>query len=150
MLIYSSSSVFSPFGVGASSFQLPRSPVLCFFSLYYFLLRVYSYNITPPQFRSSFISVSTQIPSSMFSLPHLLLTFCPHGLTISVSLLFVFINLLNTHAFALIPSFMTFSTLSLVIPIIHLNIIINVLDNKLFTAFCNAPVSFHFHTLEQV
>ena len=29
------------FGVGASSFQSPRSPVLCFFSLYSFLLHVF-------------------------------------------------------------------------------------------------------------
>ena len=54
----SSSSAFSLFGVGASSFQSPRSPVLCFFSRYSCLIHVFSYNITPPQFRSSYLSVS--------------------------------------------------------------------------------------------
>ena len=55
----SSSSAFSLFGVGASSFQSPRSPVLCFFYLYSFLLHIVSYNNAPPQLRSSYISVST-------------------------------------------------------------------------------------------
>ena len=50
---------FPLFGVGPSSFQYPRSPVLCFFYLYLFLLHVFSYNITPTQFRSSYLSVST-------------------------------------------------------------------------------------------
>ena len=44
---------------GASSFQSPHSPVLSFFYLYLFLLHVFSYNITPPQFRSTYLSVST-------------------------------------------------------------------------------------------
>ena len=39
--------------LGSSSLQTPCSPVLCFFSLYSFLLHVFSYNITPPQFWSS-------------------------------------------------------------------------------------------------
>ena len=55
----SSSSAFSLFRVGASSFQSPSSPVFCFFYLYLFLLHVFSYNITPPQFRSSYLLVST-------------------------------------------------------------------------------------------
>ena len=43
----------------ALSFLYPRSPVLCFFYLYSFLLYVFSYNITLPQFRSTYLSVST-------------------------------------------------------------------------------------------
>ena len=43
---------FSLFGIGASSHQSPRSPVLCFY-LYSFLLHVFSYIITPPQFQFS-------------------------------------------------------------------------------------------------
>ena len=76
-----SSSAFSLFGVGASSFQSLRSPVLCFFYLYSFLLRVFSCNIRfgLPIFRCPL--------TSMFSLLHLLQSFYPHGLTISVSLL---------------------------------------------------------------
>ena len=37
----SSSLAFSLFGVGASNFQPPRSPVLCFFYLYSFLIHVF-------------------------------------------------------------------------------------------------------------
>ena len=80
----SSSSAFSLFGVGASSFQSPRSLVLCFSYLYFFLLHVFSYNITPPQFWSSYLSMSTHF--------HVLITTCSsvilsNSLTISVSLL---------------------------------------------------------------
>ena len=57
--IQSSSLAFSLFGVVTSSFHSPRSPVLCFLFLYLFLLHVFSYNTTPPQFRSSYLSVST-------------------------------------------------------------------------------------------
>ena len=53
-----SSSAFSLFGVGESSFQSPRSPVLCAFYVYLLLHHVFSYNITPPQFHSSYLSVS--------------------------------------------------------------------------------------------
>ena len=56
---FSFSPAFSLFGIGASNFQSPCSPVLCFFHLYSFLLDVFSYNITPPQFRSSYLLVST-------------------------------------------------------------------------------------------
>ena len=44
-----------PICFGASSFQSPPSPVLSFFYLYSFLLHVFSYNITPPQFWSSYL-----------------------------------------------------------------------------------------------
>ena len=47
--------------IGASSFQSPCSPVLCFFYPYSFLLHVFSYNITPPQFRSSYLPMSTNV-----------------------------------------------------------------------------------------
>ena len=47
----SSSLAFSLFGVWTSIFQCPRSPVFCSFYLYSFLLHVFSYNITPSQFR---------------------------------------------------------------------------------------------------
>ena len=50
-----SSSAISLFRVGASSFQYSRSPVVCFCYLYSFLLHVF----TPPQFRFSYLSVST-------------------------------------------------------------------------------------------
>ena len=79
-----SSSAFSLFGVGASSFLSPRSPVLCFFHIYLFLIHVFFYNITPPQFGSSFCG--QPLPSSTFSLLQLLYSFSPHGLTVSVSL----------------------------------------------------------------
>ena len=65
-------SILSLFVVGASSFQSPRSPILCFFYLYSFLLHVFSYNITPPQLWSSYLSMSTRFhllittPSSVF------------------------------------------------------------------------------------
>ena len=48
-----------PFPCCGSSFQSSRSPVLCFFYFYSFLLHDFSYNIAPPQFRSSYLSVST-------------------------------------------------------------------------------------------
>ena len=81
-------SLFYLFGVGTSSFQSPRSPVLCFLYLYLFLLHVILYNIAPPHFRYSDLSVSTnyRLPSSMFSLLHLQ-SFSPRVLTRSVSLL---------------------------------------------------------------
>ena len=57
----SSYSAFSLFRVSAFRFQYPRSPVLCVFSLYSFRLHVFSYNITPPQLRSSYRSVPTHL-----------------------------------------------------------------------------------------
>ena len=84
-----SSSAFSPFGVGASCFQsFPRSPVL-WFSLYSFLLHVFSNNITPSQFWSSYLSVSTHfhLPCSHY---YILFSLFLHmdGPTISVSRIF--------------------------------------------------------------
>ena len=60
--------------------KIIRISALCF-SL---LLHVFSYNITPPQFLFSYLSVSTHF--HMFSLLHRLQSFSPHGLTILVSL----------------------------------------------------------------
>ena len=88
-LLLSSSSQCSAFVylplliIRTPSFQSPCSPVLCFFYLYSFLIHFFSYNITPPQFRSSYLLVYT----SILSLLHLLQSYSPHGLTISVSLL---------------------------------------------------------------
>ena len=73
-------SAFFLFAVGTSCFQSPRSPVLCFFYLYSFLLHVFSYNITSPQLRSSYLSGVRPLPSSMFLILHLL----PIHLAISI------------------------------------------------------------------
>ena len=73
-----SSSVFSIFVVGTSSFHSPRSPILLFFYLYSFLLNVFSYNIIPPQFGLSIFLGENLLPSSVLSLLHLPLSFSPH------------------------------------------------------------------------
>ena len=98
---------FPYLGVGASRFHSPLSPVLCFFYLYMFLLYVFSYNITPPQFRSSYISVSihfnilitTSSPvflstwsnrlsaSSLLCSPHLPLLLFLHSLMFSIHII---------------------------------------------------------------
>ena len=86
--------------------------VLLLSLLYSSLIRASSYNITPSQFQSSYLSVST---TSMFSLLlHLLRFFSPHALTISISLLLV------SHV--CLPHLPIFAFLF--IPIIHTNIVI--------------------------
>ena len=59
------------FGVVASRFHSPCSPVLCVFSLYSCPLQVCLNNVSPPQFRSSYLSVSNHfhllITSSYFA-----------------------------------------------------------------------------------
>ena len=62
-------------------FQYPRYTIVCFF-----YLRVFTFNITAPHFRSSCLSLSTQfhLPCSHY---YVLQSFYPHCLTISVSLL---------------------------------------------------------------
>ena len=87
-IVSSSSSPLCLFGAGVPSFPSPRSPVMCFFYLDLFLLHVFSYNITPPQFRSSSFGVHP-FPSSMFSSLHLLQSFSPRVLTISLSLILI-------------------------------------------------------------
>ena len=52
--MYCSSWASPLFGVGASTFQSPRSPDLCFG---HFSFSQFSYNITPLQFLSSYLSV---------------------------------------------------------------------------------------------
>ena len=74
---------FSLFGVGTSSFQSPRSPVLCFFYLYSCLSFVSFYNITPPQFQSSYLSVSTHVHVLITTSSSVFLSTWP--ITISVS-----------------------------------------------------------------
>ena len=73
---------FPYFGVGAASFQSPRPPFLCVFNLESFLLSVFSYSITLPQFLSHYFPCY----SINLSLLHILHYFSPYGLTISVSL----------------------------------------------------------------
>ena len=54
-------------GVGASRLHSPHGSVFkCFFSLSSFLLHVFSYNITPPHFRSSYLSLSTHFHLLIF------------------------------------------------------------------------------------
>ena len=66
-------------------FSVARSPVLCFFYLYSFLPLLLSYNTTPPQFGSSYISVSTDFRLPCSHKLHFLQYFYPGGLTITAS-----------------------------------------------------------------
>ena len=80
------------------------------------------------------------LPSSMFSLLHLLQSFSPCGLTISVPiLLFSHLCLPNLPKVALISLFLIFSILF--IPIINPNILISDLSGKFFSAFLRVQVS---------
>ena len=109
------SSAFSIFGIGALSSHPPRSPGLCFFSLYSFLLCIFSYKITPLQFWSSYISLSSHFhfPSYpcyiFFSFYH---STCNH-----LSLTYLVCSLMC----ALISSVLIFSILS--IPIIRVRVL---------------------------
>ena len=90
-ILYSSSSDVALFQVGGSSFLSPRSPVLCFFYLN-FLLHVISYNITPPQFRSSYLSVSTHFHLLITTSSSVFLSTWPNHLSLAsliFSLMFV-------------------------------------------------------------
>ena len=102
------------FGVGASSFQSPRSPILCFFYLYMFLLHVFSYNITPPQFRSSYLSLSTHF--HLLFTDSVFLSTWPNHLRLAS---LIFSLMFSQPALALISSFLILSILF--IPIIHLS-----------------------------
>ena len=85
------------FPISGWRIEFSISTFLCFFYLHLFLLRVFSYIVNPPLFRSSYLSVAAdRLPSSMFSLLHLLQSFSLRGLTISVSLL-SFSNLCLPH-----------------------------------------------------
>ena len=136
----SSSSSFSLFGVGTTNFHSPRSPLLCLFSRYSGLLRVFSYNITPPQFRSSYLSVSTHFHVLITTSSSVFLSTWPNYLSLAS---LIFSLMFATPALALISSFLIFSILF--IPIIHFNILISVLSSKSFLAHRS-----HFHTLGQV
>ena len=84
-------------------------------------------------------------PTSIFhALIHILLSFSPHGLTISVSLLLCS-HLCLPHLLALIASLLIFSIL--IIPINHLKILIFFLTN--FAQSFSVSRS-HLHALEQV
>ena len=119
----------SLFRVSTSSFHYPCFSVLCFFPQYYCLLVHVVTCITSlhlsfgiPFLRCDHVH---SLPSSMFSLLHLPLSFSPRGLTISVlrvSLVFA------TLAVARISSLPIFSILF--IPFIHLNILVSVLSIK--------------------
>ena len=104
-----------------SSFHSPCSPVLCFLSLYSFTLNVFSYNIAPSQFWSSYLSSP---PTSIFHVlittsSSVVLSTCSNHLSLaSLILAFMFV----APALAHISSFPIFSILF--IPIIHLDILI--------------------------
>ena len=135
-----SSSEFSLFGVGASSFQYLRSQVLCLyiFSFMFFLISSLHLSFGLPIFRCP--------PTYMLSLLHLLQSFSPHGLTISVSLR-LFSNVCLPH---LISSFLISIFF---ITIILLNILISVPSSKFCSAFLIAQVSLtyiRFYHAEQI
>ena len=80
-------SSFSLYMVGASSFHSPHSLVLCFFSLYPFLLQVFSYNVAPHQFWSSYVSVSTHFHLPITASSSVFLSTRPNSLSLA-SLIF--------------------------------------------------------------
>ena len=120
---------FPYFEVGASSFQFPHSPVSCFY-LYSFLLHIFSYNITPPPFRSSYLSVSIAFHVPITTSSSVFLSTWPNHLRLA-SLIFSLIC--HTCHFALVSSFLIFSILFM--PIIHLNILVSVLSSKFCFVF---------------
>ena len=65
----------------------PRSPVLCFY-VYSILsfVHVFSYNITPPQFRSSYLSVSTHFHVLITSSSSAFLSTCHNHASVSLLL----------------------------------------------------------------
>ena len=79
------------------------------------------------------------IPSSLFSLIHLPLSFSPRVLTISVSLLNCFTYVCYISALALISSLLINPIL--VIPIFNLNILIAVLPSNYCSNYLSAQVS---------
>ena len=104
---------FSLFVVSALSFLSPCSLVLCFFYLYYFLLHVFSYNITPPQFRSSNLSVSTHCRLPITTSSSVFLSTWPNHLSLAS---LIFYLMFTTPALVPISSVLLFSILF--IPII--------------------------------
>ena len=109
------------------------------FVFIYFLLHIFSYNISPPQFWSSYPIFQCPL-TSIF---HVLITTsscvfpftCPNPISLTsliVSLIYA------TPVLALISSFLIFSIVF--IPNIHLNILISVLSSKPLSVFPSAQV----------
>ena len=123
----------------AHSFQFPRSPVFYFFYLHLFLLHVFSRNITPPQFRSSYLSVSTHFHVLITTSSSVFLSTRGNHLSLAP----VIFSLMNSTP-VLVSSLLVFSILF--IPIIHLNILISVLSSRFCSAFLSAQVSLPYIT----
>ena len=138
-------SILSLFVVGASSFQSPRSPILCFFYRYSFFLHVFSYNITPPQLWSSYLSVSTHF--------HLLITTSSsffHSTSVVVFLSFSVHPLQYSHYYIFFLSF----HLSCGLPIFRcpptsifslLHLLLSFIPPQLWSSYLS--VSTHFNIL---
>ena len=114
------SSAFSLFGIGASSYRSPRSPISCFFCLYVFLLHVLLYNIAPSQFLVSRLSVSTHFHVLITTSSSVFFSTCPIYLSLTSLIFFL---TFTTPALVPISSVLIFSILF--ISIIHLNILIS-------------------------
>ena len=130
--ISSSSSAFSLIGVGTSRFQSARSPVLCFFYLYLFLLHVFSYNITPPHFRSSYLSLSTHFHVRITTSSSVFLSTWPNHFRLAS---LIFSLMFATPALAHITSFLIFS-----IPC-FVPTTISTFSFVLSSKFCTIPIS---------
>ena len=104
-------SACSLFAIGASRFQSPRSPVMCFFYLHSFIRHVISHNVTPPEFRSSYLSVSTHFhvlitTSSSVVLSALPNHLCFHLCLPRLPLLLPFLRCLCNHNHSFIQFFL--------------------------------------------
>ena len=96
---------------------------------------MFSYNVTPPQFPPSYLSVASLFHLLIPKSSSVFLSTWPNHLSLA-SLIFHF--MFATSAIAHISSFLIFSILF--IPIIHLNILISVLSSKFCSAFPGAQV----------
>ena len=74
---------FPYLGSGSSSSHSPYSPVLCFFTLYSFLLCFFSYNIHPPQYWSSCLAVLTHFHLLTITSSSVFLCTCPNRLSLA-------------------------------------------------------------------
>ena len=109
------------------SFHSSRSSVLLLF---------FSFNIAPPQFWSSYLSVPTHSHLPCFHYYIVFLFICPN---LSVASLIVSL-MFPTPALALISPVLIFSILF--IPIIHVNILIAVLSSKSHSAFFSVSLPY--------
>ena len=89
-----------------------------------------SSHITPPQFRSSYLSVSTHFHVLINTSYSVFLSTCPMHLVLPS---LIFSLMVATPALALTYSFPIFSIIF--IPIIHLNILISMLPDSSFYSF---------------